>query len=102
MSRKRKLNWRKYARKENLVKVKKRYPSDKRCSTPEWHTLRAAVLVRDGFVCWLCGGLAGTVDHIIPASKGGLSVPENLAAACGHCNFSKGNRYEPAVMTINW
>lgn len=33
-----------------------------------------------------------TIDHIIPRSRGGRTVPENLCAACFACNQRKGNR----------
>jgi hypothetical protein len=29
------------------------------------------------------------VDHIIPQTSGGLTIPENLALACPHCNAHK-------------
>jgi 5-methylcytosine-specific restriction endonuclease McrA len=30
------------------------------------------------------------VDHIMPVSKGGLSVPQNLQTLCWKCNRTKG------------
>ncbi|MDP9228523.1 MAG: HNH endonuclease [Actinomycetota bacterium] len=55
---------------------------------------RKAVLARDGWICQYCGsdrpGL--TVDHVIPRSKGGESVWENIVASCASCNRRKGNR----------
>jgi 5-methylcytosine-specific restriction endonuclease McrA len=33
-----------------------------------------------------------TVDHVIPRSRGGKSVWENIVAACASCNRRKGNR----------
>jgi 5-methylcytosine-specific restriction endonuclease McrA len=55
---------------------------------------RKAVLARDGWVCQYCGterpGL--TVDHVIPRSRGGESVWENIVASCAACNRRKGNR----------
>lgn len=55
---------------------------------------RKAVLARDGWVCQYCGtdkpGL--TVDHVIPRSRGGESVWENIVAACAACNRRKGAR----------
>jgi 5-methylcytosine-specific restriction endonuclease McrA len=55
---------------------------------------RRAVLARDGWTCQYCGssrpGL--TVDHVIPRSRGGESVWENIVASCAPCNRKKGNR----------
>jgi 5-methylcytosine-specific restriction endonuclease McrA len=55
---------------------------------------RKAVLARDSWTCQYCGqhkpGL--TVDHVIPRSRGGESVWENIVAACASCNRRKGNR----------
>jgi len=55
---------------------------------------RKAVLARDGWICQYCGtekpGL--TVDHVIPRSRGGESVWENIVASCAACNRRKGNR----------
>jgi 5-methylcytosine-specific restriction endonuclease McrA len=52
------------------------------------------VLERDDYQCQVrlpgCRGIATTVDHIIPAVDGGTADPDNLRAACGHCNFSRG------------
>jgi 5-methylcytosine-specific restriction endonuclease McrA len=55
---------------------------------------RKAVLARDAWTCQYCGtdksGL--TVDHVVPRSRGGLSVWENIVASCASCNRRKGNR----------
>jgi 5-methylcytosine-specific restriction endonuclease McrA len=55
---------------------------------------RKAVLARDSWTCQYCGaskpGL--TVDHVIPRSRGGESVWENIVASCATCNRRKGNR----------
>jgi 5-methylcytosine-specific restriction endonuclease McrA len=56
---------------------------------------RKAVLARDAWTCQYCGreSHAGlTVDHVIPRSRGGESVWENIVASCGPCNRKKGNR----------
>ncbi|NTW38506.1 MAG: HNH endonuclease [Cellulomonadaceae bacterium] len=61
--------------------------------------LRGWIKQRDNFACLNCGvSLAAEphllleVDHIMPVSKGGLSVPENLQTLCWKCNRSKGAR----------
>jgi len=55
---------------------------------------RRAVLARDAWTCQYCGSTKSglTVDHVIPRSRGGLSVWENIVAACAPCNRRKGNR----------
>ena len=32
------------------------------------------------------------VDHVIPWSSGGETIPENLRAACSDCNLGKGGQ----------
>ena len=57
---------------------------------------RAQIYIRDGYRCQYCGETRAakdlTLDHILPRAQGGLSVPENLVAACEKCNGRKGNR----------
>ena len=55
---------------------------------------RKAVLARDAWTCQYCGETrpALTVDHVIPRSRGGKSVWENIVASCASCNRRKGNR----------
>jgi 5-methylcytosine-specific restriction endonuclease McrA len=55
---------------------------------------RKAVLARDGWTCQYCGTdkHSLTVDHVIPRSRGGESVWENIVASCAPCNRRKGNR----------
>ncbi len=55
---------------------------------------RKAVLARDAYTCQYCGHEAAglTVDHVIPRSRGGESVWENIVASCAPCNRRKGNR----------
>ncbi len=45
---------------------------------------RRAVLARDSWTCQYCGSRKSglTVDHVIPRSRGGKSVWENIVAAC--------------------
>ena len=58
--------------------------------------LRFKVLKRDNFKCCACGaspaitpGVELHVDHIIPWSKGGETVEENLQTLCSKCNLGK-------------
>lgn len=60
---------------------------------PRWS--RPGVLARDGRRCGYCGGVASTIDHIVPRSRGGKNSWLNTVAACDGCNQRKGNR-EPA------
>ncbi len=53
---------------------------------------RRAVFVRDDHTCQYCGGRAENVDHVIPRSRGGLHVWENVVAACRRCNSRKEDR----------
>lgn len=57
---------------------------------PGWS--RAGVLVREGRRCAYCGGVATTVDHILPRSRGGKNTWLNTVAACYSCNQRKGDR----------
>jgi 5-methylcytosine-specific restriction endonuclease McrA len=53
------------------------------------------VLLRDDYVCAYCTKRSGndmTVDHVVPRSRGGASVWENLVACCSDCNARKGSR----------
>lgn len=42
--------------------------------------------------CVYCGGIADTIDHIVPKYKHGSNTWENLAPACANCNNSKGSK----------
>jgi 5-methylcytosine-specific restriction endonuclease McrA len=53
---------------------------------------RRAVFARDDHRCQYCGELADSIDHIVPRSRGGLHVWENVAAACRPCNLRKRDR----------
>ena len=55
---------------------------------------RRALFARDGWRCAYCGTTNGrlTLDHIVPRSKGGESIWENVVTACAPCNLRKGNR----------
>ena len=53
---------------------------------------RRAVFARDHWTCQYCGSPAENVDHVIPKSRGGRHVWENVVAACRRCNSKKENR----------
>ena len=58
--------------------------------------LREQIAFRDNYTCQICGkympdGVGLHIDHIIPVSKGGKSVPSNLRVLCSKCNGRKSN-----------
>ena len=61
--------------------------------------LRQNILKRDNYTCRSCGNsiakepnLLLEVDHMIPVSKGGYTVEDNLQVLCWKCNRKKGNK----------
>lgn len=66
-------------------------------STRRWRQIREIILRRDQYTCQYCGQDANTVDHVVPISKGGNDLPDNLVAACARCNYSKSDRMHPSV-----
>ena len=53
---------------------------------------RRAIFARDGWACQYCGATAENLDHVLPRSRGGLHVWENVVAACRRCNAKKMDR----------
>ena len=55
---------------------------------------RRALFARDEWQCAYCGetGVRLTLDHVVPRSRGGDSVWENVVTSCAPCNLRKGNR----------
>ncbi|ALG67164.1 HNH endonuclease [Beggiatoa leptomitoformis] len=54
---------------------------------------RREILRRDKHTCQYCGSTKNlTIDHVIPRSKGGKHVWDNVVTACGRCNNRKGDR----------
>ncbi len=55
-----------------------------------------ALFARDAHICLYCGQEFSrphlTRDHVMPVSKGGRDVWENVVTACFHCNSRKSNR----------
>lgn len=97
--------------KNNPDKAKESYKkwrnSDKGKATleSEWHKRRALgeisketvfeVILESKGVCPYCGeNIAnnGSLDHIIPVSKGGTNERSNLKWCCIKCNMSKGSK----------
>ena len=95
----------------NRERLQERYRANraKRYGVPHEPWATPGILARDGWQCQLdvckCPtGRAidpaittrsqwqGTVDHIIPITKGGPDTPTNLQAAHRACNTSKGDR----------
>ncbi len=64
---------------------------------------RRALFARDGWRCVYCGASGGrlTLDHVVPRSRGGDSVWENVVTSCAPCNLRKGDRLlEEAAMRL--
>ncbi len=76
-------------------------PKKRRTSRNISDRMRFRILSRDGFTCQSCGaspikerGVELHVDHILPWSKGGETVEENLQSKCKQCNLGKGNAFD--------
>lgn len=56
---------------------------------------RFRIMQRDKFACRYCGADGSTaeleVDHIIPRTKGGKAMDDNLVTSCHLCNSGKSN-----------
>lgn len=58
--------------------------------TADWPSISKNVIARDG-CCTKCGAVSSTnnklrAHHIVPVSKGGLTVPFNLITLCDRCH----------------
>ena len=53
---------------------------------------RRAVFARDGGRCAYCGGNATSIDHVVPRSRGGEHIWDNVVSACQRCNHKKADR----------
>jgi 5-methylcytosine-specific restriction endonuclease McrA len=65
---------------------------------------RRALFARDGWRCVYCGTSTSrlTLDHVVPRSRGGESVWENVVTSCAPCNLRKGDKlleHTPMVLT---
>ncbi|XP_009389001.2 uncharacterized protein LOC103975690 [Musa acuminata AAA Group] len=54
---------------------------------------RRNIFYRDSFTCQYCSSRDNlTVDHVVPISRGGEWMWENLVTACARCNSRKGQK----------
>jgi len=60
---------------------------------------RRAVFARDGGRCVYCDLPATSLDHVVPRSRGGLHVWENVVSACRRCNHVKADR---SISDLGW
>jgi hypothetical protein len=69
-----------------------------------------AVFIRDEWTCGICGGpvdpslkwpdrMSASLDHIVPLSKGGAHVMENVRCTHLTCNVSRGNRMDISLVS---
>lgn len=73
-----------------------RFLRSRRRTTPVVRFSRETIYARDRGQCQYCHRPVMrrdvTYDHIIPKSRGGLTLWENIVIACRPCNQRKGNR----------
>ncbi len=82
---------RKRARRPELARIRSAVHRAKRAKVPTQEIAPyVRVLMRDP--CSYCGKTGGTIDHVVPLSKGGSTGAENLTASCASCNSKKNNK----------
>lgn len=89
----------------NTMKIESKHKTHRTKRSISWR-LRFIVMRKDEFKCKICGrspAIDSTiilhVDHILPWSKGGETIPENLQTLCSKCNIGKSNLYESNNIT---
>jgi 5-methylcytosine-specific restriction endonuclease McrA len=60
---------------------------------------RRGVFARDGGRCVYCQAPATSLDHVVPRSRGGGHVWENVVSCCRRCNHAKADR---TVAELGW
>jgi 5-methylcytosine-specific restriction endonuclease McrA len=60
---------------------------------------RRAVFARDGGRCVYCSAPATSIDHVVPRSRGGEHVWENVVSCCRRCNHAKADR---GLVELGW
>ncbi len=61
---------------------------------PRVKLTRKEIFIRDDYTCQYCGlrGTKLTIDHVVPRSRGGLHMWDNVVTACQPCNHRKGGK----------
>jgi 5-methylcytosine-specific restriction endonuclease McrA len=60
---------------------------------------RRAVFARDGGRCVYCREPATSIDHVLPRSRGGTHVWENVVSCCRRCNHAKADH---VITELGW
>lgn len=60
---------------------------------------RRAVFARDGGRCVYCNAPATSLDHVVPRSRGGQHVWDNVVSCCRRCNHQKADR---PISELGW
>jgi 5-methylcytosine-specific restriction endonuclease McrA len=60
---------------------------------------RRAVFARDGGRCVYCLAPATSIDHVVPRSRGGEHVWENVVSCCRRCNHAKADQ---VISDLGW
>lgn len=76
---------------KNKERVNARVMARRRGLKSDPETLTATLLIKQ-MPCGYCGLEGGTVDHILPVSRGGVNHWTNMFPACQKCNDSKGTK----------
>lgn len=75
----------------SVISLKRYVPTARRPAFTRFN-----VFLRDDFSCQYCGTREDTrdltFDHVLPRSRGGRTVWENVVTACASCNLRKSNR----------
>jgi 5-methylcytosine-specific restriction endonuclease McrA len=73
----------------SVIRLRRMVSAPRRRSVP---VSRRAVFARDEYRCQYCDERADSIDHVLPRSRGGADVWDNLVAACRPCNTRKRDR----------
>jgi len=85
---------------QEFTDIKAKRQLSQRTSKKINERLRFKILIRDSCICKICGASPAKnpevhldVDHIIPYSKGGETLEENLRTLCSKCNRGRSNHF---------